>query len=318
MSISQEVGGIDRAPFEAVVVRAHGKFFAVQELGGDRLLLATPRGSLKRVRQATDLVAVGDRVMVTELEDGEARIEEILPRRSVLERAARGSSTSRQVILANPDQALFVFAVRNPEPHRRMLDRFLILAESKGIPALIGISKIDLDCPAADGRLASRFHFGDYERLYPVHYFSSQTGQGLTALKEALDHRLTVVAGPSGVGKSSLINALCPGLAQEVQQISSATGKGKHTTSSAEIFQIGSRSYVADTPGMRALAMHGVPPDDLERYFPEFRPWLGQCFYADCRHVSEPGCRVIEALNEGQVSRERFDSYVSLRTGSDD
>ncbi|MCC6942980.1 MAG: ribosome small subunit-dependent GTPase A [Thermomicrobiales bacterium] len=309
---------IDRTPFEGVVVRAHGKWFAVQEIGGSRQLLASPRGTLKRVRQATDLVAVGDRVIVTELEDNEARIEEVLPRRSALERPARGSQTVQQIILANPDQALFIFAVHNPEPHRRMLDRFLVLAESQSIPAMIGVSKIDLDRAGDGGVPDSRRLFGDYERSYPVHYFSARTGEGVEALRAAMQDRLTVVAGPSGVGKSSLLNAIIPELDQQVQQVSSATGKGRHTTTSAEIFRIGPGSLIADTPGMRALAMHGVPPEDLDRHYPELRPYLGRCFYADCRHISEPGCPVLEAVAEGAIPLERYESYVALRTGASD
>jgi ribosome biogenesis GTPase len=302
-----------------MVVRAHGKFFAVQELGGDRLLLATPRGAIKRYRQQTDLVAVGDRVLVTELEDKEGRIETVLPRKSALERPARGSTTVQQVILANPDQALFVFAVDKPEPHRRMLDRFLILAESRGIPALVGVNKIDLDCiDPESGVLRSRAIFGDYEGPYPVLYLSATHGKGLKALAQALEGKLTVVAGPSGVGKSSLLNALDPDLQRDIQRISEATGKGRHTTTTAEIFRIGFDTYVADTPGIRALAMHGVPEAELEQAFPEFRPRLGRCFYADCRHLGEPGCAVLEAVEHGDIPRERYESYAALRRGQPD
>lgn len=304
---------IDAAPFKAIVVRAHGKFFAVQEIGGHRLLLATPRGSLKRFRRATDLLAVGDRVIVTELEDNEGRIEEILPRSSVLERPARGSQTNQQIILANPDQVLFVFAVRNPEPHRRMLDRFLILAERQNIPAAIGVNKVDL--AGGECGLEARELFGDYEASYPVHYVSARTGEGLESLAAWLAGKLTVVAGPSGVGKSSLLNALDPDLNQHIQQISEATGKGRHTTTMAEIFPTGSDTFVADTPGIRSLAMSSVDPDELDRCFPELRPYLGECFYADCRHLTEPGCRVLEALESGAIPLRRYQSYADLRRG---
>jgi len=306
---------IDPIPFEAIVVRAHGKFVAVREIGGNRMLLATPRGTLKRLRQSTDFIAVGDKVMVSELEDNEGRIEEVLARTSVLERPARGSQTMQQVILANPDQALFVFAVREPQPHRRMLDRFLILAERQRIPALIGINKVDLNGEGASGVELARTLFGDYEQAYPVYYVSARSGHGIDDLAAALNGKLTVIAGPSGVGKSSLLNALDPLLDRDIQQISGSTGKGKHTTTTAEIFRIAPRTYVADTPGMRSLAMSSVDPEELDGCFPELRPYIGECFYADCRHLSEPGCRVIEALREGNIPLERYESYAALRRG---
>jgi ribosome biogenesis GTPase / thiamine phosphate phosphatase len=301
------------------VVRAHGKFFAVQELGGERSYLAEPRGTIKRFRQKTDIVAVGDRVWVTELEDGEARIEAVMPRRSVLQRPARGSAGVQQVILANPDQALFVFAVTQPDPHRRMLDRFLILSAATGVPALIGINKVDLDKDEGAHRHSrARTIFGDYERIYPVFYFSARERIGLDPLAKALDGKLTVIAGPSGVGKSSLLNALDPKEDRATQEISESTGKGRHTTTSAQIYRLGPDTFVADTPGMRALAMRGVDPEQLDRYFPEFRPFLGSCFYADCKHLSEPGCAVIDAVERDEISLARYESYSGLRTGEPD
>jgi ribosome biogenesis GTPase len=310
---------IPESAVPGVVMRAHGKFFAVQEVGGDRTFLAEPRGTIKRYRQKTDIVAVGDRVLITALEDGEARIEAVLPRRSVLQRPARGSVDTQQVILANPDRALFIFAVTQPEPHRRMLDRFLILSEATGVPAMIGINKVDLDREEGPHH-ESRAHaiFGDYEPIYPVFYFSAKERIGLGPLAEALQGKLTVIAGPSGVGKSSLLNALDPEGARATQEISESTGKGRHTTTSAQIYRLGSDTFVADTPGMRALAMRGVDPEQLERYFPEFRPLLGRCYYADCKHLSEPGCAILDAVDRGEISVARHESYRALRTGEPD
>jgi len=298
---------------------AHGKFYAVQELEGDRLFLAEPRGTIKRFRQKTGVVAVGDRVLVTELEDGEARIEAVLPRRSVLQRPGRGPAGTQQVILANPDQALFMFSVAQPNPHRRMLDRFLILAEATGLPAMIGINKLDLDRDdALDHRSPAHSTFEDYEGIYPVFYFSAKHRIGLDPLAVALHGKLTVIAGPSGVGKSSLLNALDPGGNRPTQAISDATGKGRHTTTSARIHRVGPATFVADTPGIRSLAMSSVTPAELDGYFPEFRPMLGGCFYADCKHLSEPGCPIIEAVERGEISRGRYESYRALRTGDPD
>ena len=302
-----------------VVTRAYGKFFTVQLSDEDRALLSTVRGTLRRERKRTDLVAVGDRVWVTDVGEGEGQIEAIEPRIRVLARLARKTEDTEQIILANPDQALFLFSVRHPEPHRRLLDRFLILAESHGIPSIVGVNKIDRDDgePGEAERMARRF-FADYEAVYPVHYLAVKTGQGVEELRERLTGKLTVVAGPSGAGKSSLLNRLDPGRERTVGAISDATGKGRHTTTAAEIFRLDHTTYVADTPGIRALVLHGVELTDLDRCFPELRPFLGQCFYPDCTHMHEPGCAVIAAVDKGVIPLDRYQSYVALRRGDRD
>lgn len=304
-------------PLPGIVVRAFGKFFAVQLRDEPRTLLSTVRGSLRRERLRTDLVAVGDRVWVTDVGEEEGQIELVEPRSSALARLARRTEDTEQIILANPDQALFLFALRNPEPHRRMLDRFLVLAESRGLPAMIGINKIDLEDEAHRdpvSEVAERF--ADYRDCYPLLAFSVRTGAGIGALQERLRGKLTVVAGPSGAGKSSLLNRLDPDRTRAIGEISGATGKGRHTTTAAEIFRVDEQTYVADTPGIRALSLQGVAKETLDRWFPEFRPYLGECFYPDCSHLHEPDCALRAAVNDGRVSLERYESYVSLR-GSD-
>src|SRR5215212_1324899 len=193
-----------------VVVRAYGKFFTVQ-LADGRELLSTIKGVLKRHRRGTDLVAVGDKVSVRDVGEGEGRIESVAPRTRTLSRLARHTQDVEQIILANPDQALFLFAVRDPEPHLRLLDRFLVMAESRSLPALIGVNKMDLDVAVAVGEPSlAQSMFGRYEQIYPVFYLSAKTGQGIEGLRQALSGEITAVAGPSGVGKSSLLNVLDP------------------------------------------------------------------------------------------------------------
>lgn len=300
-----------------VVVRAYGKFFDVQLRDSDRALLSTIKGTVKRERRRTDLVAVGDRVWVTDLGEDEGQIEAVEPRQRVLARPARNTRDIEQVILANPDQVLFLFAVRHPEPHRRMLDRFLVLAEAAELPAMIGINKMDLDQPAphAAGRTLADTLFCDYVPIYDVRYLSVASGRGIEELREELAGKVTAVAGPSGVGKSSFLNALHPEGMRSVGAISDATGKGRHTTIATQLYQIGPDTFVADTPGIRALAMHGVPLEELDACFPEFRPFLGDCFYQNCSHLHEPSCAILDALDEGRIAPARYESYAALRRG---
>lgn len=299
-----------------IVVRAYGKFFTVQIEDG-RALLSTVRGGLKRRRRGTDLIAVGDRVFVTDVGEGEGRIESVMSRTRSLSRLARHTDDVEQVILANPDQALFLFAVRDPDPHPRLLDRFLVMAESRRLPALIGVNKMDFDGPADDEPSLARAIFGNYERVYPVFYLSVRTGEGLEDLRQALAGKITAVAGPSGVGKSSLLNTLDPSREREVGAISEATGKGRHTTIGTTLHRVPgtAATFLADTPGIRALSLQGVAAEDLDQYFPEFRPCLGHCRYADCAHLQEPGCAVREAVAAGEIDSDRYASYAALRRG---
>lgn len=302
----------------AVVVRAHGLWFEVKLLDGPRkneVLIATVRGQLKKHRRRTDIVAVGDRVHVVELPDNEAAIEAVEARTRALIRTARNTRDTEQVILANPDQVMFVFAIVDPEPHVRMLDRFIILAEMQEIPIRIVVNKAELD--QTDSPKSIEQTFGDYRGLYPLHVVSAYTGQGIPELREALRGKTTAVAGPSGVGKSSLLNAIDPENRRETGDVSTATGKGRHTTVGSRLHEIDDDTFVADTPGMRSLAMHAIPGEHLDTYFIEMRPFLGDCFYQDCTHVHEPNCAVRAAVESGQISQQRYESYVALRSGDE-
>lgn len=302
-----------------LVIRAYGKFFDA-ELADGRILLSTIRGTLKRDRRKTDLVAAGDRVQVIDTGEGEGQIVAVEPRTRVLARRARLTEDTEQIILANPDRALFVFAVRDPEPHRRMLDRFLVLAESRSLPSTIVLNKIDLDIPQEQGgwELATPLA-RIYEPFYPVFCISTHLGTGIDPLRAHLDGQITVVAGPSGVGKSTLLNRLDQG-ARETAEISGATGKGRHTTTGAVLRRLPGQTptWVADTPGIRALSLQGVEAEDLPWCFPELRPYLDGCYYADCTHLHEPGCAVRLAVEARNVPDNRYQSYAALRRGDPD
>ena len=294
------------------VVRAYGKYFDVALHRSERILLCTPKGLLKRERKGTDLVAVGDRVQVIDVGEDEGRIEVVEPRRSVLARLARKTRDTEQVLVANPDLALFVFSAREPEPNPRMLDRFLALAESRNLPAAIAVNKSELVPPGATPV------FAEHRPLYKTYDISVRTGLGIEELLADLDGKITVLAGPSGVGKSSFVNTINPGRNQLVTEVSESTGKGKHTTTAAQLFLIGPQTFVADTPGIRALALQGVDPVDLPECFPEFRDHLGHCRFNDCTHLQEPDCAILHAVEAGQIGPGRYGSYASLRRGDGD
>lgn len=274
------------------------------------------RGRLKQERQDTDLVAIGDWVTISVAPDETSLIESVAERERVLSRARPSAHERRkvledqeQVLVANPDQVVFVFSIKKPRPSLRKLDRFLVVAEMNELPAVICVNKIDLA-----SREEAQELFDIYEEIgYPVLYTSAETGEGLDELKETLHGKISVLAGSSGVGKSSLLNAIQPGLGLRVRKVSEATEKGLHTTRHLELFPLDEGGYVADTPGIRALALFDVEPQELDGYFREIAPLVTNCQFSDCSHVHEPGCAVRAAVEEGQISEERYNSYLRLR-----
>ena len=295
-----------------LIVRSQSGFFTVQTESG--MLTCHLRGRLKQGKHVGDIAAVGDRVQVSCQPDGTGSIESIDARRSSLVRLdPRPQGVYQQVILANPDQAVFVFACADPRPHLRMLDRFLVIAEKQELPALIIANKTDLV-----GQEQAEALFGLYPPIgYPVLYTCARTGQGVDELRERLTGRVSALAGPSGVGKSSLLNAVQPGLGLAVREVSAAVGKGRHTTTVRELFALEGGGYVADMPGMRSLALWDTEPEELDGYFPELAPLVSQCQFNDCHHKSEPGCAVRAAVEAGRVHPQRYDSYLRLRAGEE-
>jgi len=277
-------------------------------------LVCRLRGRLKHGRSDGDILAIGDRVQVSRLSDGSGVIEDILPQERALVRLApTPKGLYRQVLLANLDQVLFIFACADPTPHLRMLDRFLVIAEKQGIPAYIVANKVDLV-----GLERAREIFVQYQPLgYPIIYTSVKSRLGLEELRETLSGHLSGFSGPSGAGKSSLLNAIQPGLGLAVQDVSQATGRGRHTTTVRELFPMAGGGFVADTPGIKALALWDTQPEELDGYFPELRSLVAECQFNDCSHRSEPGCAVRKAVAEGRVHPERYESYLRLRYGED-
>jgi ribosome biogenesis GTPase / thiamine phosphate phosphatase len=295
---------------QGLIIKAQSGFFTVET--GQGFIVCQLRGKLKQGRATGDIAALGDRVHITVLADGAGVIEEVEQRRQAITRLdPRPQGEYQQVLLANADQAVFVFACAHPNPRLRMLDRFLVIAEKQKVPALIVANKIDLVENAKE-------IFGLYEPLgYRVIHTSTKTRAGIDELHDALKNKTSALAGPSGAGKSSLLNEIQPGLGLAVNEISKAMDKGRHTTVTRQLFPLVDGGYVADTPGWKSLALWDTEPEEMEAYFPELRELVQHCQFSDCSHTHEPKCAVLAAVKDGRVHPERFESFLRLRAGQE-
>ena len=293
-------------PERGVVLRGTGGVWHILTDAGEQREVVL-RGRLKK--GDVEKLAVGDEVeLERDARGGAWAIGEILPRRSQLTRREPGGGRGERVLAANIDQVVVVFAAAEPEPHVRMLDRFLVIAAANELTARIVINKVELV-----GEAVARQRFGDYERAgYPVHLTSVKRSLGLAPLGDALAGQVSVLTGPSGVGKSSLLNAIYPGLNLRVGEISRSVMKGRHTTVGAEMHPLPDGGFVLDTPGLREVGVWSLPPDALDHCFLEFRSLLGECRFVDCTHRVEPGCAVRAAVDAGAISAARYESYARL------
>jgi ribosome biogenesis GTPase len=307
---------------EGLIIKTQSGFFTVHTDEGD--FVCRVRGRLKEEWLDTDLVAVGDHVLISRINKGgmiEGMIEEIVERERALARLApsggrdrrwtrRGYLSEReQVIIANPDHVVFVFACAEPPPRLRMLDRLLVGAELQEIPAVVCANKVDLVSP-------ERVHdlFSIYDQIgYAVVYTSAKTGAGVEDLHDILKGHISALVGPSGAGKTSLLNKMQPGLGLRVREVSRATRKGRHTTVVPQLVPLDDEGWVADTPGLRALALFDMDPEEVDAYYPDIAPLVADCRFSDCTHTVEPGCAVREAVEKGEVSQHRYESYLRLR-----
>ncbi len=243
---------------------------------------------------------VGDNVEIDVINESEktGNITEILPRKNELIRPA----------VANIDQALIVFAVTSPKPHLNLLDRFLIMMESKSIPVTLCFNKKDL-ADEKEWELLKEI----YEACgYPVIFTSAAKEENIDQVRKIMEGKTTALAGPSGVGKSSLINLLDPDANMETGEISRKIERGRHTTRHSELFSIGGETYIMDTPGFGSLYVNDFEKEDLKDYFREFRPYEGSCRFQGCSHIHEPGCEVKEALSEGFIPKSRYENYLEM------
>lgn len=293
-----------------LIIKAQSGFFTVET--GEGLVICRLRGKLKQGRAVGDIAALGDYVQIEVLADGSGAIENVEERKQALVRLdPRPQGIYQQVLLANADQAVFVFACANPNPKLRMLDRFLVITEKQKIPPVIIANKIDLVENAKE-------IFSVYESIgYRVIYTSTKTRAGLDELKAQLQNKISALAGPSGVGKSSLLNEVQAGLGLAVNEVSYAIKKGRHTTVTRQMFALDGGGYVADTPGWKSLALWDTEAEEIDAYFPDLRDLVQHCQFSDCSHKHEPDCAVLAALKAGTVHPERYDSYLRLRAGQE-
>jgi len=306
---------------EGVVTRAQSGFYEVATAPGAKFT-AVLRGRMRKERRTEGLIALGDRVRVEPLvqPEGEtgnvdAVIVERLKRRTVLVRRAPGpkGAWALHVVVANIDRLLPTFAVRQPEPSLRMVDRFLALAELEGIEAVPVFNKVDLGTPESVERA-----MGEYRRIgYTVLGVSAMSGEGIDELRDQLHSGVSAFVGPSGAGKSSLLNAVEPGLALRIGSVSDAVGKGKHTTRVGQLIALSGGGLVADTPGLREIGLGELDAESLAWAFREFRDFATKCHFANCTHVREPSCAVRAAVESGDVSARRHESYLRLLADAD-
>ncbi len=302
-----------------LVITDQSGFFQVEAEDGN-IYICRLRGRLLEEANASDVCAIGDRVKIGILSETTGTIEHVEPRTSVISRALRtagnrgaGSPEREQVIIANADQAFFVFAATDPAPSPRMIDRFLVMGEKVGIDCILVVNKIDLNNNAENpDHLIQRFKM--YENIgYRVLYTSAVDGTGVEALRELLKDKISVFTGPSGVGKTSLLNRMQEGLGRSVKAVSGYNQEGVHTTRDSILIKLDQGGYIADTPGLRNLTIWDVEPEELDAYFIEIGARVPDCRFADCKHENEPRCAVREAVERGEISQSRYKSYLALR-----
>lgn len=307
---------------DGLVTKEQSGFYWV-ETSDSTTYICQLRGRLKEDAQSSDIVAIGDRVQFSLREhDGadakqEGIIEEVAERQSVLSRSVRtigkrgaGQAEREHVLIANADQALFVFAAAQPQPNFPLLDRFLVAGEQSAIEQLIiVINKVDLEDPSNIDAA-----FAPYARMgYRLIKTSALNNTGINELQSVLEGKISVFTGPSGVGKTSLLNCIQPGLGRQVKSVSNVTDEGVHTTRDSALVKLASGGYLADTPGIRNLNVWDVEPDELDAYFVDIAQYVHHCRFSNCTHTNEPGCAVRQAVKDGHIAKSRYKSFMKLR-----
>lgn len=278
---------------EGVVIKAYSGFYYVKV--GEKIWECSLRG---RFRVEKKTVLVGDRVRIIPRDDKRAVVDDILPRANQLVRPP----------IANVEQAVVVFALKEPNPNFDLLDRMLVIIETSEIKPIICFNKIDLDDPEHIKEIREIYR----ETGYPVLFTSAINATGVDELKELLKDKISVFAGSSGVGKSSLLNTMLPGVELKTSQVSEKIGRGRHTTRHTELLPLSLGGLVADSPGFSSLYLPEMAKEELVQYFPDLDQYAEGCKFSQCLHHKEPGCKVKEALEQNKIHPERYKHYINF------
>jgi ribosome biogenesis GTPase len=308
-SISMEQTSVDQTTsLRGRVVRVHGLQSVVQTDDGQIFRCAVRRLLKSLVTDARNVVATGDIVWFRPEKD-EGMIERVEPRHGMLTRASRGRE---HVLVANVDQVCIVVSLARPALKPHLIDRYLASAQHGGLKPIICLNKIDLVEAIDYQHIVGGYHQLGITTLLT----SAEFGDGIDELKQLLAHRATVFSGQSGVGKSSLLNAIQPGLGLHVREVSDVNQKGRHTTTTAELHRLDFGGWVVDTPGVRQLELWDISKGEVEGFFPEFHPFIPLCAFPDCTHIHETGCAVKHALVRRLISHRRYTSYIGMMEGA--
>ena len=292
---------------KGIVFGSLGGVYQIRDHSG-RFLDASLRGRLKQEARTGDKVVIGDRVEVIIKKDGTSTIESVEPRDSQVTRRGPGGRRPK-VVAANLDRLVVVISIARPEPRQVIIDRLLVIGEANNLELVLVVNKADLESDAETAWGLAELYRG---LEYPVLQTSAVTGEGIDALGGFICHGISALVGPSGVGKSSLLNAIQPNLDLRIGALSHKSGRGRHTTVSGRLIPLECGGLVADTPGFSDVGVWGVDPQTLELCFPDFHPWRGECQFRGCSHLHEPNCGVEAALARGVVNRDRFESYRTM------
>jgi ribosome biogenesis GTPase len=302
---------------QGLVTKSTGSWYQVQTPDGERYDCRIKGKFRIKGLTTTNPVAVGDKVdFELEPEQQQGVIVKLYDRRNYIIRKSINLSKQAQIIAANLDQAFLVVTLASPRTSLGFIDRFLVTAEAYDIPASLVYNKLDMF--SEEGLEILGEYKAVYEKLgYPCYEVSALEGTNIPQLKEKLKDKITLFSGHSGVGKSSLMNAILPDLQLRTMEVSEWSDKGMHTTTFAEMYDLPGGGSIIDTPGIRELGVIDIEQQELSHFFPEMRSRLNQCRFNNCRHINEPGCAVLEALENGDIEPSRYESYLSIYNGND-
>jgi len=302
---------------QGLITKSTGSWYQVQTPEGEKYNCRIKGIFRTKGIRTTNPLAVGDVVdFEPEPEQETGVISHLHPRKNYIIRKSVNLSKQGHILAANLDQALLIVTLASPRTSLGFIDRFLVTAEAYDIPAMLVFNKLDLF--SGEGLEILADYKAIYEQIgYPCFEVSATEGTNIQQVQDLLKDKVTLLSGHSGVGKSSLINALLPDLSLRTSHLSEWSDKGTHTTTFAEMFELPQGGFIIDTPGIRELGIIDIEQHELGRFFPEMRTRMQDCRFNNCRHINEPGCAVLEALEEGEIELSRYESYLSIYNGND-